>query len=233
MFIPGKGQDRNTPEDRYLHSRIEQRQLDRGQWADLTEGIDYTEKKRRKERQNPEQSNSGGNERSYNPIFGEGTGAAFARFLLITLGAIAIALLVRSILGYGRIKDKKITRNTEAGINIQKIEENIHEADLEDYIDQAKVEGNFNLAIRLYYLAILKELSLQKIIKWKVDKTNSQYLWEMRGHDQVDEFRTLTRIFERSWYGDRLLDAASFAELEPKFQRFISLLTPAKPMNAL
>ena len=57
------------------------------------------------------------------------------------------------------------------GIN-EKIEENIHESDLDKFIKQAESEEKYNLAIRLYYLAIIKELSLGKLIKWKRNKTN-------------------------------------------------------------
>lgn len=222
----GRGQEAITPTEQYLESNIEQHQLDRNRWADLTEGVDYTEKQRRQKpaREAPNERTS-----SQRPsIFGEGTGAAIARFLLITLGAIAIALLVRSILGYGKARDKKITRKTEEGIDIQKIEENIHEADLDDYIEQAKANGDFNLAIRLYYLAILKALSLQKDIKWKVDKTNTEYLREMRRHELFTEFGELTHIFERSWYGNHPPNAETFRRLEPNFQQFMSRLAAVK-----
>lgn len=231
-FAPGKGQDSTTSEERYLRSRIEQRSLDRNQWADLTEGLDYTEKKRRSSRQGSDQNDSREQSRNFNPLFGEGTGAAITRFLLIALGAIGIALLVRSILGYGRPRDKKISRSTAAGINIQKIEENIHEADLNDFIDQAKAKEDFNLAIRLYYLAILKELSQQKLIKWKAEKTNREYLKEMRKQKSIGDFRELTRIFERYWYGELPLNFAAFAQLEPVFRRFISQLTTPHSTSA-
>lgn len=222
----GQGQETITPEERYLEASIEQHQLDRKRWADLTEGIDYTEKQRRQPAPREQQNENTRNEST--SMFGEGTGAAIARFLLITLGAIAIALLVKSMLGYGKVKNKKINRKTEEGIDIQKIEENIHEADLDDYIQQAKANGDYNLAIRLYYLAILKELSLQKDIKWKVDKTNNEYLREMRQHDMFTEFRQLTLIFERSWYGNRPPDAETFNRIEPGFQHFLNRLPVVK-----
>ncbi|WP_143473531.1 DUF4129 domain-containing protein [Flavilitoribacter nigricans] len=222
----GQAQESNTPEERYLDSEIEQRQIDRSKWSELTEGIDYTERQRR-QRQQPDRNNAPNRQRN-NPMFGEGVGTAIARFLLIAIGAIAIALLVRSMLGYGRAKNKKIKRTTEENIDIQKIEENIHEADLDDFIGRAKSDGNYNLAIRLYYLAILKELSLRRDIKWKTDKTNNEYLREMRSNEYFPQFREVTRIFERCWYGDRTLSAAAFEQLEPDFQQFIERLSVTK-----
>lgn len=232
LLVPcfATGQD-STPQERYLQQDIERHELNRQRWADLTDGIDYSASRKRRER--PASSENGdGNNGSVNlPAFGEGIGSSIARFLLIALAAVIIALLVRSMLGYGRARDKKIKRAGE-GINIQKIEENLHEADLTDYIGQAKAQGDYNMAVRLYYLAILKELSLQKAIKWKVDKTNNEYLREMRGKPHFPQFRALTLIFEQSWYGGRDLDAASFARLEPEFIGFIQQMQPAAQATA-
>lgn len=220
----GNGQD-YTPEERYLETDIEPHQFDRTKWAKTIEGIDYTTQRTRQKRSNDNAVNdheqrTGSDSRS-DRFFADGAGTALAQLLLIAGGVILIALLVWSILGYGKqAKNKKIKRNTET-IDIRKIEENIHEADMNDYIRQAKENGEYNLAIRLYYLAVLKELSLKKYIKWKVDKTNGEYLREMRPQSNFEEFRTLTRIFEQSWYGNRPLDAGSFAELEPRFNRFV------------
>ena len=46
-------------------------------------------------------------------------------------------------------------------------EEHIYESDLDRFIREATEQGNYALAIRLYYLAIIKELSLNRTILWK------------------------------------------------------------------
>lgn len=225
------GQDvGETPEDRYLQSQIEEKRFDRERWSKLIQGIDFSEKTGRQVQPEPNSSNR--DLPDITPNWRAGTGTAIARFLLIVLGAVVIALLVRAMLGYSQVKDKKITPRTQDGINIKKIEENIHQADLDDYIDQAKAEGNFNLAVRLYYLAILKELSIGKHIKWKVDKTNSEYLLEMRNHQDFQSFRDLTRIFERTWYGDRVLNAGTFGQFEPSYRQFIDRISSPKTAPA-
>jgi len=223
LSAAGRSQS-TTPEERYLQSRVEQRKLDRNKWAELVDGWDYSERSARSRKRERDPGVQGGENRPSMPVFGEGAGAAVARFFLIIIGAVLIALLIRSILGYGKAKNKKIRRDADEGIDIKKIEENIHEADMESFIRLAKEAGDFNLAIRLYYLAILKELSLQKAIKWKIDKTNNEYLREMRDRPEYTELRDLTLVFERSWYGDHRLDAATFARLEPPFRQFIDRL---------
>lgn len=219
-----KGQD-YTPEDRYLETEIEPHRFNREKWAKAIDGISYDQKSPRQKSRNQDAVNDNEDRRGSTSrsgdLFGAGTGTALAQFLLIAGGIVLIAFLIWSILGYDKqAKNKKIKRKPE-NIDIRKIEENIHEADMNDYIRQAKEVGDFNLAVRLYYLAALKELSLKKHIKWKVDKTNGEYLREMRSQPAFDEFRSLTRIFEQSWYGNRPLDADFFAELEPRFDRFI------------
>lgn len=57
--------------------------------------------------------------------------------------------------------------------------ENIETADINSLISNAEKDNNFRLAIRYYYLLILKNLSLKNYIKFEDDKTNSEYLNEV------------------------------------------------------
>ncbi|MEO0779887.1 MAG: DUF4129 domain-containing protein, partial [Bacteroidota bacterium] len=82
-------------------------------------------------------------------------------------------------------------------------------------------QGDYRLAARLYYLAIIKELSLHEAIQWKRDKTNRDYLRELVGHPLRDEFRALTLVFERIWYGDRALEEADFPLLQARFEQLL------------
>ena len=103
-------------------------------------------------------------------------------------------------------------------INLEKIEENLHRADLESFILQALKQEEYALALRLYYLSILKELSQRKAIHWKREKTNRQYVWEMRQSPLSGAFEEVTRIFEQAWYGGRQMDKREYQALEPKFR---------------
>lgn len=132
-----------------------------------------------------------------------------------------LAFLIFNILKGENIfkrKAKKITKTTS--FDLEKIEENIHESDLDKFIKQAESEENYNLAIRLYYLAIIKELSLSKLIKWKKNKTNRSYLNELGSSPFRAGFKKATTIFERVWYGDGLLDQKDYLVLKPQFQQW-------------
>ena len=103
-------------------------------------------------------------------------------------------------------------------------EGDIHEADLERMLRVALQDGQYKLAIRLYYLIIIRELSSRKFIHWAKDKTNREYLNEMRPTKHYSPFRELTHIFERIWYGSGEVNAEHFEKIDPEFRNFIQLL---------
>ena len=125
-------------------------------------------------------------------------------------------------------RSRKISKSFN-NFSIEKIENNIHETDLDRFIRKAVEEKKFVLAIRLYYLAIIKELSLSKMIKWKRDKTNRNYLNEIRSTSLFNPFKEVTRIFERVWYGQGNLDEKEYLSIKPKFDQLIKATQAATP----
>ncbi|NRB50932.1 MAG: DUF4129 domain-containing protein [Saprospiraceae bacterium] len=148
---------------------------------------------------------------------------AFATFLLIIIGIIVAFFVVRQLMGLQiRPRNRKIKRQGDLTIDLEEIEDKLEEVVLEDFIQEAIQNGNFALAIRLYYLEALKSLSLQQQIKWKKDKTNRDYLLEMSNSPFYHSFQEITRLFERVWYGNRTIDAAIFHDIAPTFRKFIT-----------
>ena len=140
--------------------------------------------------------------------------------MAIVIGGVALVLLLRSLLGLRQPRNKKVDYTLSAA-ELETIEENLHEANLEDFIRQAVERQEFALAIRLYYLTVLQNLSWQNAIVWQRDKTNRDYLRELRHSEWLETFHEITDIFERVWYGNRPVPAAEFARLAPKFRAFI------------
>lgn len=98
--------------------------------------------------------------------------------------------------------------------------ENIHEISFEDELEKAIATGNHRLAVRLLYLKCLKGLNDAGRIKWEIDKTNSQYLNEMKHPEQKKQFGVLTRQFEYAWYGGFDVNAESFNKIKESFRNF-------------
>ncbi len=70
-------------------------------------------------------------------------------------------------------------------------------------------------------MEVLKQLSLKNLIKWQRDKTNSEYLREMRKQSHFKDFRHVTRIFERVWYGDTKIEQDTFQQISPEFDEYL------------
>ncbi|MEZ5041113.1 MAG: DUF4129 domain-containing protein [Saprospiraceae bacterium] len=188
-------------------------------WKAETKDIIYFTEKRKKQVQ----------EKKAPPILDDAGARALSIFILIVLGIIVVYFLLRQLLGMSQpSKNKKIAEHEGLAISLEKIEENLHEVVLSDYIQEAISAGHFVLAIRLYYLDVLKTLSSQRQIKWKRDKTNKDYLYEMQQSPFFVDFQDLTRIFEQCWYGNQPMDALTFQAIEPQFQHFMLALEPSK-----
>lgn len=212
-----------TDQSAFSPKSISEKKLNKDKWAEITKEIDYSgipqdleEEKRDTTDQFGENEISERKEYGGDWSWGSGFFRAFAIIFLIAVAALVIIYILN-----GQISTKANPKVKRREITLENIEENIHETELERFIREAIQEKNYALAIRLYYLSVIKELSLKKRIKWKRDKTNGAYLRETRGSDVFTAFRELTNIFERIRYGDGQVQQEDFLNLEPKFKQLI------------
>lgn len=185
-------------------------------WADASAGLDYSKdrpKPPKPERQHtPRNVNWGG--------MSQFLGNLLQTLLIIAaIGGIAFGI-------YRMLQEPRNRRILRAQDGVEITEANLdqylHETDLERFLRNALANGQYALAIRLYYLQAIKDLSERGNIKWAKEKTNRDYLREMRNHPQHDNFRSATRTFERVWYGNEGLNADEFARLEPQFKSLLA-----------
>lgn len=87
-------------------------------------------------------------------------------------------------------------------------------------ITKAEHAGNFNLATRYLFLKTLKLLSDRELIHFSPDKTNHEYLLEMKSNNYYTEFESLTRSYEYAWYGKILIEANAYQHLKEQYQLF-------------
>jgi hypothetical protein len=217
-------------QDTYLDSEIQERKFAKENWEKVIEGINYNEVQKKKKKDSDENISDSrtttppSSSRSYSDRSGSGSfWANFFKVVFIIIVIIVIAFIVSNFLGAGIFtspKNRKI-KKSDASITIDNIEEHFHESDLDRFIREATEEGKYTLAIRLYYLAIIKELSLNRTILWKKDKTNKDYIREMRKTNMFQSFREVTSIFERVWYGEGELKELDYKDVKPKFEALI------------
>ncbi|MCB0658358.1 MAG: DUF4129 domain-containing protein [Saprospiraceae bacterium] len=71
-------------------------------------------------------------------------------------------------------------------------------------IEVARNSGNTLQVIRMQFLYALWLLDQRRMIKWRKEKTNTNYALELSGHPELqDEFARQARFYEQVWYGEQ------------------------------
>lgn len=108
-------------------------------------------------------------------------------------------------------------------INVENVaEENIHSINFQNEIEEAKRQKKYRIAVRYYYLWLLKSLTDKNIIEWDIEKTNSDYLREIKAEETKKTFNFLSYIYEYSWYGEFELNEENFNTVETAFVKTIT-----------
>lgn len=155
-----------------------------------------------------------------------GTGSDKYVELAMWIAAIIIFLLViyflfKAIINkegnwvFGKSSDKNI-------IPVTDVEANIHQADFKSLINNAETQGNYRLAIRYYYLWLLRTLTNAELINYDVEKTNSDYFFEITQPKLKEEFSYTSYLYNYIWYGEFDVDQNQFSKAKNAFNRFIN-----------
>ncbi|WP_310558188.1 DUF4129 domain-containing protein [Flavobacterium sp.] len=145
------------------------------------------------------------------------------RTIAILIVVAVIYMIVKAIMNkegqwiFGKNSDRKI-------INYDEIEKNLHLVDFEKLIQKSLESGENRLAIRYYYLWMLKKMSEKQIIEWDVEKTNSDYLYEIKNEALKEDFAYLSYLYNNIWYGEFELDEATFAKARNAFDNSIKTI---------
>lgn len=133
---------------------------------------------------------------------------------LIIFGVLAflIWLFIRVDMGGSPL----LTSNTQQVILTDE-KEILETQDITALIKQALNDQNYRLAIRYYYLLALQQLKQKDLIDWQVQKTNHDYIYEIKNESIRKQFSTITRIYDFIWYGSFELDVNAFAKAEHEF----------------
>jgi len=159
--------------------------------------------------------------------FGDASKAASALVIIVRVVAVLIILfitylIVRSILNK---ESMWIFGKRSRKISVQDVtEQDIHVMDFDKLITETRHSGNYRLAVRYYYLWLLKKLSVKDVIDWHFDKTNSDYLYEIKDANLKRDFEYLSYLYDYSWYGEFPLDEAAFAKAENAFHKTFNTL---------
>jgi hypothetical protein len=100
-------------------------------------------------------------------------------------------------------------------------EKNIHLLDFEKLIKESIQSGEKRIAVRYYYLWLLKVMAQNRYIEWDIEKTNSDYLYELQRPAHKEEFTYLSYLYNYIWYGEFAIDETSFLKTQNRFKTAI------------
>ena len=138
------------------------------------------------------------------------------------LAALVIFFIVKTFLGAesGFWNFKRNSKRSTKNLVFE--EEKLQDTDLESFLKHAIENKQFRLAIRYYYLSVLKNLTTKKIISYHKDKTNTDYLFEIENAVIRKEFSYLSYVYSYVWYGEFPLDELTFITVENKYKSFLN-----------
>ncbi len=224
------GQDSTpSPTQQFESTTLEPRNFKASDWEKATKGIDYRHSTKDQKDVNEDVGDTLGGQKARLEEQAKNLGGAAGAFwntlvkiIFVFFAVVMVGLLIYSIMRGENIfkRKEKIPRRTT--FDLAEVETNLAASDLDQFIIQAEREGNYPLAVRLHYLAIIKALARKKIIRYKKNKTNHVYVTKVNTTPFGEEFRRATNAFERIWFGQNMFTQTDYQVVKPDFQKWIT-----------
>jgi len=207
----------NSPgDDAYQNQELPAKEFKESDWKEATSGIDYSDDMQPRP---PEKTTEPTDPKD------EAAAKQFLKVIFIVGGILLLGVLLYFVVKSGFFIPKSAPKQKKATVkSVEEVEEDLENTDPSDFLHQAIANGQYELALRLYYLSIIRELSARKIISWKKDKTNRDYLHEARDSTLHEPFQRFTRIFEYIWYGEQAFSQTEFNRLQPQLEQFLQTI---------
>lgn len=156
-------------------------------------------------------------------LFSEGSGIT-KRFLVILLIAGAIVVLayffMRSRFQFLFAKGDKKMRSS-----IRILNEDVRISSLKEHISNALHAGDYRTAYRWTYINLLRHLHQSGLLRLHGDKTNRDYIQEMKSTPVHADFLVLAEAFDFTWYGDYPIDRLTFDQYQGVSERILHQIT--------
>ena len=181
--------------------------LKKTKWREITKDVHYI----------PEKADDQDANRA--PSFSDGlTFSPAVKLVLVLTVILIIGYLTYRLLRH-QTGLKTTNEQASSGFSIEEVDkaEDTEIRNLPERLQRALQEENYTEAVRLYYLMIIRSFRDAGFIQWQKDKTNHDYLREISGRAEFEQFKQATRTFERVWYGTLSLDHDQFRRYEAQF----------------
>jgi|GEM_PF-4411036 len=138
-------------------------------------------------------------------------------YIIIAIAAVFIAIRligadIGGVFGFRR-------RGAAVG-KAEEVEEELQKIDLEGRIVEAERSEDWQRAVRWRYLVALREMERRRLVEYRPDRTNQEYLRGLPPSELRDAFAAVTLLFEYAWYGRVPLDAREYARVRDAFAAY-------------
>ena len=142
--------------------------------------------------------------------------AIILRIIPYVILLIILGLLIKFFLKVNM--NTMISGKTEkANVSLSEDEEIINNKNIQNLIDKAINQKNYRLAVRYYYLLVLQKLQENEVIDWEPQKTNEDYIKEIKQKTIIDKFKKLTYLYDFVWYGNFEINEVEFSKVASNF----------------
>ncbi|MBA6154346.1 hypothetical protein [Gelidibacter maritimus] len=146
--------------------------------------------------------------------------SAFNWFFILIL-ILAVGYLAYTLLNDGSSKLFSTRQNEKLQSHSEITADNITQTDIKTLIKKAEQTEDYRLAIRYYYLLVLKQLTLKNFIKYEDDKTNAEYMNAIASRNFSKDFAYTSYIYDYTWYGEFALDKRQYDLAKNSFVQLI------------
>ncbi|MEQ9219388.1 MAG: hypothetical protein RLO17_15160 [Cyclobacteriaceae bacterium] len=210
-------------------------QFDREEWVKLKEEVDfqkYEQKEVKKTKTQGERYQEGkknspseANSQAEPTVIHLGP---VAQIIIIVVFIILIVLLLYSLVGRDFFSSRSKILTDDQDVADKLMDENVSQTDLEKWLEQAISGKNYRMALRIYFLMAIQALDHVGLIKWKKEKTNWEYLDELKDHSLRDSFRSLSVSFDEVWYGEKVLSEDKMVREIAVYRQFLEQINGRK-----
>lgn len=156
-------------------------------------------------------------------IFGNIEPQSFVYFLtqilpyIIVIGVLIFIVWLFIKLNPGQNVLAKAEKNQ---LYFSKEEELVKTKDVAKLKEEALLNKNYRLAVRYWYLQTLQRLDQLAIIHYEFEKTNADYLKELKSSSFSEAFQHSTNYYNHAWYGGFEVNELQFQKINRLFTQF-------------
>lgn len=137
---------------------------------------------------------------------------------------ISLLVLLVLIITYFILKNKRKKEPVQDLLESDVAFTNIELSELELRLQEAFLKEDYRTCVRIYFTFILKELIRLGWISWQKDRTNYDYILQLKSEENRTRFSQFVSIYDLVWYGEYPLSLTEYQRLEHDFNAYYTHL---------